>query len=357
MKRRQFIWKSTALSAGIGLTGLACTSNSDSSGTGSSTEAEMATSVSEPIFKISLAQWSLNRYLFNPDIRSLPYSEIAQKFRNDYAAVIANSQMTTLDFPAKARELGIDGIEYVNQFFFDKAKDTAYLSELKNRCDSEGVESLIIMCDLEGQLGSPDAAERQQTVENHYRWIDAAKYLGCHAIRVNAASTGTYEEQQQYASEGLRSLAEYAGQAEIDVLVENHGGLSSNGEWLAGVMKMADHPRVGTLPDFGNFCIKRQMPSPENPTTECLEEYDRYKGVSELMPYAKAVSAKTHDFNEAGEETHTDYEKMMRLVLDAGYRGYVGIEYEGSSMEAIEGIKATKVLLEKVREKLSTEYA
>ncbi|MFP4090044.1 MAG: sugar phosphate isomerase/epimerase family protein [Cyclobacteriaceae bacterium] len=355
MKRRHFIKQSAALSAGIGLAGFACTSTSETS-QGEETENTLTGSAA-PLFKISLAQWSLNRLLFNPDIRSLPYSEIAERFKTDYSSIIANSQMSTLDFPAKARELGIEGVEYVNQFFFDKANDSQYLSELKNRCNSEGVQSLLIMCDLEGQLGAPDATERKQAVENHYRWVDAAKFLGCHSIRVNASSMGSYEEQQKLAADGLSSLAEYADGAGIYVLVENHGGLSSNGEWLAGVMKMADHPRVGTLPDFGNFCIKRQMPSPENPTPECLEEYDRYKGVAELMPFAQGVSAKTHDFNAEGEEIHTDYEKMMRIVLDTGFRGFVGIEYEGNNLEAIEGVKATKALLEKVREKLAPDYA
>ena len=104
---------------------------------------------------------------------------------------------------------------------------------------------------------------------------------------------------------------------------------------------MVDHPRCGTLPDFGNFRITRE------------EEYDRYQGVKELMTYAKGVSAKSHDFDEQGNETRTDYARMMKIVLDAGYRGYVGIEYEGNRLSEPEGIKATKVLLERVREDLA----
>ncbi|WKN32612.1 sugar phosphate isomerase/epimerase [Porifericola rhodea] len=356
MKRRIFIKQSVVLSAGIGVAGFACTSSTQQAN--NEKPSENATSGSkEPLFKISLAEWSLNSYLFNPDIRSIPYNEIIAKFKNDYNSIITNSKISNLDFPAKARELGVEGVEFVNQFFFDKAKDTAYLTELKNRCNNEGVEPLLIMCDLEGELGAPDTAERQKAVENHYKWVDAAKFLGCHSIRVNASSKGSFEEQQKLAADGLSSLTEYAQKAGVNVLVENHGGLSSNGEWLAGVMKMVGNEYVGTLPDFGNFCIKREGYSPENPNPECLDEYDRYKGVKELMPFAKGVSAKTHDFNDSGEEVHTDYEKMMRIVLDAGYRGYVGIEYEGNDMEAVEGIKATKTLLEKVREKLSSEYS
>jgi sugar phosphate isomerase/epimerase len=356
MNRRIFIRQTTALSAGIGLASFGCSSTTQSGEESENTQAASNTS-DQPIYKISLAEWSLNSLLFNPQIRSMSFDKIIGRFRTDYESIIAGAEMTNLDFPAKARELGVDGVEYVNQFFFNKAKDTQYLNELKSRCDSEGVESLLIMCDLEGELGHPDSAERRQAVENHYKWVDAAKFLGCHSIRVNAASQGSYEEQQQLAADGLSSLAEYADQAGINVLVENHGGLSSNGAWLSGVMEMVGNPRVGTLPDFGNFCIRMEGYSPDNPTPECLESYDRYKGVTELMPYAKGVSAKTHDFNSQGEEVHTDYEKMMRIVLDAGYRGYVGIEYEGNNMTAIEGVKATRDLLENVRQKLASEYA
>ncbi len=183
-----------------------------------------------------------------------------------------------------------------------------------------------------------------QTVENHKQWVDAAKYLGCHSIRVNAGSSGSFEEQQKLAADGLRRLSEYAAKSDLNVLVENHGGLSSDGSWLAGVMKLVDLDNCGTLPDFGNFFISRG----DNP-----REYDRYKGVDELMPFAKAVSAKTHDFDAEGNETSTDYERMMKIVLDHGYNGYVGIEYEGSRLSEFEGIRKSKALLEKMQEKFS----
>jgi sugar phosphate isomerase/epimerase len=184
-------------------------------------------------------------------------------------------------------------------------------------------------------LGAPDAAERAKAVENHKPWIDAAKFLGCHAIRVNAASRGEYAEQQKLAADGLRRVGEYGATQGISVIVENHGGLSSNGQWLAGVMKQVGMPGVGTLPDFGNFRVNKD------------EEYDRYKGVSELIPYAKGVSAKTHDFDAQGNETHTDYKKMLDIVIASKYRGFIGIEYEGSVLSEPDGIKATKVLLER----------
>ena len=199
--------------------------------------------------------------------------------------------------------------------------------------------SVLIMSDGEGNLGDPDEAKRKQAVENHYQWVEAAKYLGCHSIRVNAHSEGSREEQAKLAADGLRQLSEFGAPHKINVIVENHGGLSSDGAWLAGVMKAVDLPNCGTLPDFGNF-----------------HEYDRYKGIEELMPFAKGVSAKSHDFDADGNETKTDYLKMMKIVLDAGYHGYVGIEWEGEKpADEREGVMLTKRLLERVREELSKE--
>jgi L-ribulose-5-phosphate 3-epimerase len=266
----------------------------------------------EPLFKISLAEWSLHRTL-------------------------GSNKLDNLDFPKAAKEeFGIDAVEYVNQFFKDKAKDEKYLGELKKRCSDLGVTSVLIMCDGEGSLGDPKDAQRTKAVENHYKWVEAAKFLGCHSIRVNAYSEGSFEEQQKLAADGLRRLSEFGAKHDIGVIVENHGGNSSNGKWLAGVMKLVDMKNCGTLPDFGNF-----------------HGYDRYLGVTETMPFAKGVSAKSHEFDAEGNETKTDYYKMMKIVLDAGYHGYVGIEWEGGKISEAEGIKATKKLLEKVREKLS----
>ncbi len=268
------------------------------------------------LFKISLAEWSLHRTLQSGKIDHLDFCKVA---KNDF---------------------GLDAVEYVNSFFFDNAQDQSYLKEMKQRADDLGVKSLLIMCDNEGSLGDPDPIARTKAVENHYKWIDAGKYLGCHSIRVNAQSEGEYDEQMKLAADGLSRLTEYGANNNINVIVENHGGLSSNGKWLATLMEKVDHPRVGTLPDFGNFRIQDE------------EWYDRYKGVEELMPYAKAVSAKSHDFDSHGNEINTDYYKMMNIVLDAGYNGYVGIEYEGSKLDEMAGIQATKDLLVKVRDSL-----
>ena len=268
------------------------------------------------LFKISLAQWSLHRAL-------------------------RKKELDNLDFAKTARfDFGIGAVEYVNQFFMDKAKDRTYLGEMLKRSRDNGIENRLIMCDGEGALGDPDEAKRRQAVENHYKWVEAAKFLGCKMIRVNAQSQGNYDEQMKLAADGLRRLTDFGAKAKIAVVVENHGGLSSNGQWLAGVMKMVNHPMCGTLPDFGNFRVSND------------EEYDRYKGVTELMPFAKAVSAKSHDFDERGEETHTDYHKMMKIVLDAKYNGFVGIEYEGDRMSEPDGVRATKKLLERVHQEL-----
>jgi L-ribulose-5-phosphate 3-epimerase len=266
----------------------------------------------EPPFKISLAEWSLHRTLFS-------------------------GKLDNLDFPRTAKQkFGIEAVEYVNAFFKDKAKDADYLADLAKRAEDEGVTNLLIMCDGLGNLGDPDGKARTQAIEKHYPWVEAAKRLGCHSIRVNAGSKGSFEEQQKLAADGLSRLAEFAGQLSMNVIVENHGGLSSNGEWLAGVMKTVNRPNCGTLPDFGNF-----------------HDYDRYRGVEELMPFAKGVSAKSHEFDADGNEVRTDYARMMKIVLAAGFRGWVGIEYEGKGLAEPEGIEATKKLLERVRDELA----
>jgi len=312
LNRRNFIKTTTLLSSGLSFSGL------------------FAFKKKKMPFKISLAEWSLHRSIRSNMIDHMDFYDITKN------------------------KFGLSAVEYVNSFFFDKAGDKIYLNEMKMRADDLGIESLLIMCDNEGSLGDPDPIARTKAVENHYKWAEAAKLLGCHSIRVNAylteslhgtllgdySTTGSYENQINLAADGLRRLTEYGDTLGINTIVENHGGLSSNGQWLAAVMEKVDHPRVGTLPDFGNFRIQGE------------EWYDRYKGVEELMPYAKAVSAKSHDFDSQGNEINTDYYKMMNIVLDAGYSGYVGIEYEGSKLDEMAGIQATKDLLEKVRDSL-----
>lgn len=259
-------------------------------------------------FDISLAQWSLHRAYYE-------------------------KKLDPADFPKTAkRDYGIDAVEYVNQFYMGHAGDMVYFKDLRSRCDGEGVKSVLIMCDHQEMLGDPDKEARRKAVKVHEPWLEAAQVLGCHSIRVNLNGKGTPEEHAKQAAEGLRELCELGDRYSLNVIVENHGGNSSHGDWLTGVMKAVDHPRVGTLPDFGNFY-----------------EYDRYQGVKDMMPYARGVSAKSYDFDETGEETKINYWRMLKIVKGAGYVGRIGIEWEGDRLSEPEGIRGTKRLLEEIR--------
>ncbi len=272
-------------------------------------------------FDISLAEWSLHKALFSKKISNLDFPEIAKK------------------------QFGINAVEYVNQFFKDKANDTVYLNELLKRCKDNGVTNHLIMIDGEGEMGSTDKKERMKAVENHYKWVDAAKYLGCRTIRVNAYGKGTKEDVQQAAIESLGTLGEYGEKAGINIIVENHGGYTSDGDWLLATIKKVDRKNVGILPDFGNFCIRRE--GGDLYSGKCVEEFDKYKAVAEWMPYVKGVSAKTIDFDAEGNCVETDYTKMMKIIKNSGFNGYLGIEYEGDQFTEEEGIKKTKELLER----------
>ena len=283
-------------------------------------------SAQSPLYKISLAEWSINRPLFGGTLQHLDFAKIA-------------------------KSLGIDAIEYVNQFFKDKAKDAAYLREMNTRASGEGVTQVLIMVDAEGNLGDPDAGKRQASVENHYKWVDAAKALGCHTVRVNGYSSGTADEQMKLVADGLRKLAEYADPLGINVVIENHGGLSSNAKWLVQTIKLANHPRAGTLPDFGNFRIA----GPSRGTLNVkLESYDSYVGVAEMMPLAKGVSVKPRVWDFNGNQSDIDLYKMMKIVVDAGYRGHAGIEYGPEGAE-LDGIKKLRQELEAVRDRLTSK--
>ncbi len=264
-------------------------------------------------FDISLAQWSINKAFWSGEKDKMRFAQIAKN------------------------EFGINAIEYVNQFYMEGFSD-AVINELVKVSSGEGVRNVLIMCDREGRLGDPDEAKRTQAVQNHVRWIDAARALGCHSIRVNASSEGQFDEQLKLAADGLRRLSEIGDKYGINVIVENHGGLSSNGAWLSAVMRLVDHPRCGTLPDFGNFKVNR----------ETGEEYDKYLGTEQLMPFAKGVSAKAHNFNPEGFERDMDYPRLLDIVKASGYRGYVGIEWEGKSLDEPTGILMTKKLLQKL---------
>jgi len=267
--------------------------------------------MSDHTWPISLAQWSLHRTL-------------------------RAGELTAEAFPAFTREqFDITGVEYVNSFFKERSTDDVWLAVLRKRCEESGVTSLLIMVDGEGALGDPSEKGRADAVANHQRWLGAAQALGCHGIRVNVPSEGTPQEQLDRCALGLTDLMVHADAAKLNVLIENHGGLSSNGAWLASLIRKVDHPRLGTLPDFGNFVLN----------WDTREMYDRYLGIDELLPFAKALSAKSHDFDEHGNETNTDYDRMFAMVRKHGYQGWVGVEFEGDSIPEVDGIMKTRDLL------------
>ncbi|RPG34323.1 MAG: sugar phosphate isomerase/epimerase [Muricauda sp. TMED12] len=295
------------------------------------TTEEVVAEESKPDIKLSLAQWSIHKMIFEEGVD--PYT-----------------------FAEKASEWGFEGLEYVSALYYKELQAANFSEEAmnnwveKSKAESEkyGLKNLLIMVDGQGDIAVPDEAKRTEAVENHYKWVDAAAALGCHSIRVNLNGSMEPEVWMPASVAGLKQLATYAKDKNINIIVENHGGPSSNAQMLAEVMDKVGMENCGTLPDFGNFCIKRE--EGDYYSSKCLEEYDRYKGTKELMPYAKGVSAKSYSFDEAGNETRVDYPRIMEIVLNAGYEGFVGVEYEGSELSEEEGILATKKLLERVLE-------
>ncbi|MDN3593812.1 sugar phosphate isomerase/epimerase family protein [Zunongwangia endophytica] len=291
------------------------------------TSASIDSTVSnKPFFKLSLAQWSLEK-------------------------PIHSGKLDAIDFAEKASQLGFEGVEYVNQLYFDKYRDSdnpeaafsKLLDTLKAKSEQFNVENVLIMVDDEGDLAAMEDEKREEAIQKHKRWVDAAQFLDCHAIRVNLFGSNKEAEWKTNAVKGLTELSEYASTKGINVLVENHGGLSSNAKLLAEVMDEVDLPNCGTLPDFGNFCLRRK--NGEMWGAECVEEYPTYQGIEEMMPYAKAVSAKTYDFNEEGKESSMDISRILKIVKESGYKGWIGVEFEGSNLTPEEGILKTKELL------------
>lgn len=271
--------------------------------------------------KISLAQWSLNRAFFTNELDAMEFAMIS------------------------SRDYGISAIEYVSAFYKDRVNDETLWADLKQRAADQNVTSLLIMVDDEGDLGNPTKSECQTAVENHYKWVNAAKILGCHSIRVNAFGTGSKDQVRAALVDGMGSLSEYAAKEDINIIIENHGLHSSDAAFIVDIIKEVEMPNFGTLPDFGNWCLSAKWGSTQ---IECEQTYDRYQGVAKFMPYAKGVSAKSYNFDADGNDKIIDYRRMLKVVKAAGYRGYIGIEYEGTEASEPEGIRATKALIEKV---------
>ncbi len=335
MKRRDFIERGSQATIAFSLLGVyACKETKKTENEATDTTNDMAEKVVDPFFKLSLAQWSIHKMILEDGVD--PYT-----------------------FAEKAKNWGFSGLEYVSQLYNPELESANYSPEAmanfvaKSNAEAKkyGLENVLIMIDGQGNLAATDDTERNETVEKHKKWVDAAAAMGCHAIRVNLNGSSEPEEWKKNSVDGLTKLATYAKDKDINVIVENHGGLSSNGALHAEVMRMVDLENCGTLPDFGNFCIRRN--DPDDWRAGCAEMYDKYKGVTELMPHAKAVSAKSHDFDADGNETDIDYVKMLQIVKDAGYTGYIGVEYEGSELSEEEGIIATKELMLKAAKEMS----
>jgi sugar phosphate isomerase/epimerase len=323
MKRRKFLQNS--LTAGLGITTL-----------GSLTAQSFSSSILlnkpmiDPFFKLSLAQWSLNRS-------------------------INSKAMSPYQFAAKAKELGFSGIEYVNQLYPDvmksKNKPAAlkkFISTSNEEAAKNGVENVLIMIDDEGDLAVSNNQERKKSIENHKTWIEVAAEMDCHSIRINLFGENDPKAWKESAAESMQKLGEFAQDYNVNVLVENHGYLSSNAALVMEMLSEVNRDNCGTLPDFGNFCLERE--GGQRWDASCVREYDRYLGVEELLPRAFAVSAKSNHFDANGNEIKTDYLRMLQLVKNAGYNGYIGVEYEGSELSEIAGILATKnLLLEKAK--------
>ncbi len=280
------------------------------------------TKESDSFFKLSLAQWSIHKY-------------------------VLNEKKSPFHFASQAKKMGFEGLEYVSQLYsaeIEKLGFDTVIDSLKTISKDENMQNVLIMVDNEGDLADPDEAKRDAAVENHKRWVDAAAKLGCHSIRVNTFGTNDPEIWKISVVDGLKKLSTYAATKNINVLCENHGWLSSDADKLMVAINDVGMKNCGTLPDFGNWCTKRKDKNAK--WGECEEVYpDKYKGIQLMMSAAKAVSAKSYDFDEAGNETTIDYVKMMQIVKDAGYTGFVGVEYEGSRLDDTTGIKATRDLL------------
>lgn len=323
MKRKNFILNSGLALAGTMVSG--------------SVNANPVRKIESPL-KLSLSQWALHRAIFGNSKDD--YNEWQRLLHSD-PDKLWQGNLHPLDFPKKAKELGFNAVEYVNSLIFGHAKDKKFLNELKSRTNSEGITNVLIMVDEEGYIGHPDSKERTIAIENHYKWMEASKHLGCSYMRINAFSMGKADEQKKLVSDGLRRLADKAVEFDLHILIENHGGMSSNADWLVETIELTDHPLIGTVVDFDNFTFSEDFIWGDG------DVYNRYEGVEKLMPYAKSVSAKTHAFDIRGYETSIDYNRMMRIVKESKFEDYICVEYEGSRLTEEEGIFATRALIER----------
>ena len=312
MKRKEFIKLASTGALGISSLGyLSCESQK------------------EIFFKLSLAQWSLHK-------------------------AIRGGEMSPYLFAEKSKDLGFTGLEYVNQLYDDVMKSEDKSSSIKNfilknnqLASDNGMDNVLIMIDEEGDLAGEDEEKRLKSIDNHKFWIDTAAEMNCTSVRLNLYGSKDIETWKALSIDSLSKLGEHAKGTGLNVIVENHGRITSNIPELMNAINGVNMDNVGTLPDFGNFCMADEGYGSVFDGT-CETVYDFYKGVEEMMPKAFAVSAKSNDFDGNGDEKTIDYMKMLKIVKSFGYTGYIGVEYEGKRLSEVEGIKATRDLLIKV---------
>lgn len=330
MNRREFIQRSAAIGASVAVG-----------------ETIVGKEIAaKPLFELALSQWAFRRAILG-NARDDNSKFIETLHRSPDAVLLG--EMDPRDIVVRARELGVDYVDLVNILWFGHGKDAPWLKEFKRRAANEGVGFGVLMCDELGKIGAEKKADRDASVARHVEWLETAAELGCLYLRVNAYGDGNYLEQCRRSSESLHRLGEASMKYGVEILVENHGHPGSNGAWLAMLMEMANHPRVGTYTDFDNFFMGGWGLNPER-------RYDRLQGMLDLAPYTRAVSAKSHDLGTDGEETTINFNQCLRTLLDEGFRGLVCAEHEGTRLSEYEGSRLTIELLKRERKKLESEY-
>ena len=285
----------------------------------------------ELFFKLSLAQWSLHKNIKYGDMDPYDFAQVAKSFNFsgiEYVTALYDNVMKVRD----------GDMSKAITFWARKNKKLAEINDIKN--------VLIMIDEIEG-LAEENKSRRLKAVENHKMWIDAAEIMGCESVRLNLYGTSNAEKWKDLSIKSLSDLGSYAKNSGVNVIVENHGRISSDIPKLMDVIYGVDMDNVGTLPDFGNFCMADEGYGSVFDGS-CETVYDFYKGVEEMMPKAFAVSAKSNDFDDNGDEKTIDYMRMMKIVKSFGYTGYVGVEYEGERLSEEDGIKATRDLLIKI---------
>lgn len=291
-------------------------------------------------------QWSLWEDYVG-DSSADDWWEVFERQLRTSPAGILRGPRDPMDFPRLARDAyGLEAIELEASLHYAHVRNDAYFARLRQQCDASGVRCVVISNMWEGNLASLQG-QPEQTARNYHRWVDIAAIMGCRLLTVNVnARRGNRDLLAARAAEGLVALTSYSGPRGITVLVENHGWYSAYPPWLVGIMETVNSPFCKLSVDLGNFCTRWD-------SGQCVEQqYDPYEGVALMMPHARHVSAKMLGFDERGNDVRTDYVRMLRIIRDAGYQGYIGIEYAGDQLSPDHGIRASLALLRRATSEL-----